>query len=298
MGGLRKYMPVTFATMGVATLAIAGVPPFAGFFSKDEILAGVFGRANGSLLAQASLLGIPGSAWLYLFYGMGLLTALLTAIYMSRMMLYTFFGPNRTGGDVVRHHLHESAWPMTVPLVILAVLSAVGGWLNLPALTSFLGPTHALDHWLEPVVGAAAARVAAASPAIPHGTELALVGAAVAVAALGIGIAVARLKPARLVPKAQAPEERGIERVLRDKFYVDELYDATIVRPTLATSDRVLFQGLDVGIIDRLFVNGLGAQVPRLFAAVGSRLQSGAVGNYAWVLLIGVIVVLGAFTLR
>jgi NADH-quinone oxidoreductase subunit L len=199
---------------------------------------------------------------------------------------------------VVRHHLHESAWTMTLPLVVLGVLSVAGGWLNLPALTSFLGPTHALDHWLEPVVGGATARIAAASPPIPHGTELALVGMAVAVSAIGIGLAVVLLKPARLVPKAQAPEERGIERVLRDKFYVDELYDATVVRPTLAASDKVLYQGLDVGIIDRLFVNGFGAQVPKLFAAAGSRLQSGVVGTYAWVLLIGVIVVLGAFTLR
>src|SRR3712207_3223644 len=85
MGGLRRALPITWATMWVATLAIAGVPPFAGFFSKDEILANVFGRAQDSLLARTSLLGIPGSAWLYLFYALGLITALLTAVYMTRM---------------------------------------------------------------------------------------------------------------------------------------------------------------------------------------------------------------------
>jgi NADH-quinone oxidoreductase subunit L len=295
MGGLRKYMPITFATMGIATLAIAGVPPFAGFFSKDEILASAFARANGSLLAQTSLFGVSGSTWLYLFYGLGLLTALLTAVYMTRMMLYTFLGPNRTGGDLVRHHLHESGWTMAAPLVVLGVLSVVGGWLNLPALLP-LGPTHLLDHWLEPVVGPATERIAAASPELPHATEYALVGAAVAIAVLGIVLAVVLLKPARLRPKAEAPEEQGIERVLRDKFYVDELYDRVIVRPTLATSDKLLYQGLDVGIIDRLLVTGFGQQLPKLLAMVGSRLQSGAVGSYAWVLLIGVIVVLGAFT--
>ncbi len=97
MGGLRKYMPVTFILMWIATLAIAGIPPFAGFFSKDEILGSVFARAHGSTLADASLLGIPGTALLYAIYVLGLVTALLTAIYMTRMMLYTFHGPNRSG---------------------------------------------------------------------------------------------------------------------------------------------------------------------------------------------------------
>jgi NADH-quinone oxidoreductase subunit L len=297
MGGLRRFLPVTFVTMWVATLAIAGVPPFAGFFSKDEILTTVFARARGSLLADASLLGVPGSSWLYLFYALGLLTALITAIYMTRMMLYTFHGPNRTG-ERERSYLREAPWVMAAPLVVLAVLSAAGGWLNLPALIP-LGPVHVLDHWLDPVVGPAAARLAGGEGApLDHSLELWLVGAAVAVSVLGILIAVRALKPAALVPKARAPEERGIERVLAQKFYVDEAYDAAIVRPTLAASRKVLYTGLDMGIIDRIFVVGLGWQVPRLFAALGSRLQTGRVGSYAWILLIGVVLVLGAFTLR
>ncbi|HEY0969762.1 MAG TPA: NADH-quinone oxidoreductase subunit L [Gemmatimonadales bacterium] len=300
MGGLRRHLPVTFATMWVATLAIAGIPPLSGFFSKDEILAATFFQARGSALSTASWLGIPGSVVLYLAYALLVLSALVTAIYMTRMMLYTFHGPNRTG-EVERGHLHEAGWVMTVPLVALGVLSVVGGWINIPPLFGELGlgPVAALEHWLEPVVGAPSAVLAAGRATVTHSTEYWLVGAAVLVGAAGIALAVLLLKPAALRPKAEsAEEERGIERVLADKYYVDELYDATIVRPTLFASRKVLYTGLDVGIIDRFFVTGLGTQLPRLLGALGSRLQTGRVGNYAWVLVIGVILVLGAFTLR
>jgi NADH-quinone oxidoreductase subunit L len=297
MGGLRRYMPVTFVLMWIATLAIAGIPLFAGFFSKDEILGAVFARAHESTLAQATWLGIPGHTLLYVIYAMGLAAALLTAIYMTRMMLYTFHGPNRTG-ETEQSHLAEAPWIMTGPLVVLGILSAFGGWLNLPDLLP-LGPIGLLEHWLEPVVGPATAVVTGPGEgAHSITTEFALIGAAVAIAVIGIVIAVVRLKPARLVPKAQAPEEHGIERVLRDKYYVDELYDRTIVKPTVWTSRNVLAQGVDQGIIDKLLVTWVGAGIPRLFGWFGSRLQSGQLGTYAWVLLIGVIAVLGAFTLR
>src|SRR6185369_5516024 len=129
------------------TLAISGIPPFSGFFSKDEILGSVFARARESTLAEAHWLGIPGSAVLYIVYGMGLVAALMTAVYMTRMMIYTFHGPNRTGEEE-RKHLHEAPWVMTGPLVVLAILSAVGGWLNLPNLAPFssLGRVGLLDH--------------------------------------------------------------------------------------------------------------------------------------------------------
>src|SRR5687768_15184982 len=296
MGGLRRYMPVTFVLMWIATLANAGIPVFAGFFSKDEILASVFARAHESTLAQVTWLGIPGSTLLYLIYGMAVAAALLTAIYMTRMMLYTFHGPNRTG-EKEQSHLAEAPWIMTGPLVVLGVLSLFGGWLNLPAILP-LGPALALEHWLEPVVGPATVAVTGGAAHLEHSTEYVLIGAAVAIAVLGIVIAFARLKPARLVPKAQAPDEQGIERVLRDKYYVDELYDAAIVKPTVWTSRNVLATGVDEGIIDKLLVTWVGTGIPRLFGWFGSRLQSGQVGTYAWVLLIGVIAVLGAFTLR
>jgi NADH-quinone oxidoreductase subunit L len=296
MGGLRRYMPVTFVLMWIATLAIAGIPLFAGFFSKDEILGAVFERAHESTLAQVSWLGIPGSTLLYIIYAMGLAAALLTAIYMTRMMLYTFHGPNRSG-EKEKSHLAEAPWIMTGPLVVLGVLSAFGGWLNLPALLP-IGPVAMLEHWLEPVVGPATAVVSGGAGEAAHSTEWALIGAAVAIAILGIVIAYVRLKPERLVPKAQAPEEQGIERVLLHKYYVDELYDRVIVRPTVWFSRNVLAQGVDQGLIDKVLVTWVGAGIPRLFGWVGSRLQSGQVGTYAWVLLIGVIAVLGAFTLR
>src|SRR5215475_2158300 len=121
MGGLRQYMPITFVLMWIATLAIAGIPPLAGFFSKDEILGSLFARAQGSTIAQAHLFGVPGSFWLYLAWVFGVGAALMTAVYMTRMMLYTFHGPNRTG-NAERSHLKEAPWIMTGPLVVLAIL--------------------------------------------------------------------------------------------------------------------------------------------------------------------------------
>lgn len=298
MGGFRKFMPWTFVMMWSATLAIAGIPLFAGFFSKDEILGAVFARAEGSTLSEAHWLGIPGTWVLYAVYVIGLAGALLTAIYMTRMMLYTFHGPNRTG-EREREQLHEAPWSMTGPIVVLGVLSAVGGMINLPA---FLGLpaswTGGLERWLEPVVGEPALHITHGTPAeIAHSTEFVLVGVAVVVAVTGILFAIARLKPAALVPKREAAPEQGIARVLADKYYVDELYDETVVRPTVGISRVLLWKGIDAGLIDGLFVNG-SAWFARGFAAIGSWVQSGQVGTYAWAIVVGVLAVLGAFTLR
>jgi NADH-quinone oxidoreductase subunit L len=297
MGGLKKYMPLTFYLMWIATLAIAGIPLFAGFFSKDEILGAAFARAGHSTLADATLLGVPGSTILYLVYGLGIASALLTAIYMTRMMIYTFHGPNRTG-DAERSHLKEAPWVMTGPLVVLGVLSAIGGWLNLPAILP-LGPVGSLEHWLEPVVGEATARIAGSAAHEAHAvnTEIALIGLAVLVAVGGMAYAFMKLKPENLVPKAQSPEEEGFALVLANKYYVDEIYDAAFVNPTVGISRNVLWKGVDAGLIDGLLVNG-SAALARGFGWMGSKLQTGAVGTYAWVLVVGVIAVLGAVTLR
>jgi NADH-quinone oxidoreductase subunit L len=297
MGGLRRYLPWTFALMWIATLAIAGIPLFSGFFSKDEILAGVFARAGHSTLADVSWFGIPGGVLLYAIYGIGLFTALLTAIYMTRMMLYTFHGPNRTG-ETERSHLAEAPWVMTLPLVVLGVLSAIGGWLNIPELMRFLGPPQWLHHWLDPVVGAPALAVTGGEPVhLTHQTEYMLIGAAVVIAVAGILFAVARLKPARLVPKAQAVPERGFARVLANKWYVDELYDRSVVRPLVGGSRRLLWTVTDKWLIDGLLVNG-SARLTGFFGRIGSYWQTGNVSTYAWAIVIGVLVVLGAFTLR
>ncbi|OQW38360.1 MAG: hypothetical protein A4C66_11855 [Nitrospira sp. HN-bin3] len=256
MGGLRAYLPWTFGLMWIATLAIAGIPPFSGFFSKDEILASVFARASHSTLADASLLGIPGSALLMVIYVLGLAAALLTAIYMTRMMLYTFHGPNRTG-EAERAHLGEAPWVMTGPLVVLGVLSVAGGLLNLPAFMGSLSQT--LHHWLEPVTGEAALRITQGEEAhLALGTEGALIGIAVLIAVGGIVYAFMRLKPAVLLPKDQSPEAHGFERVLEHKYYVDEIYDRTVVKPVVGISSRILWKGMDAGLIDGLLVNGSG----------------------------------------
>src|SRR2546423_7103992 len=181
MGGLRRYLPVTSILMWIATLAIAGIPPFAGFFSKDEILGSVFARAEGSTLASASWLGIPGNVVLYVIYGIGLAAAFLTAVYMTRMMLYTFHGPTRTG-EREEEYLGEAPWIMTGPLVVLAVLTILGGWLNLPEVATDLvplGPTELLGQWLDPVVGRATAPNAGTAPRTPAHNQPMIIGAAV-----------------------------------------------------------------------------------------------------------------------
>ncbi len=295
MGGLKQYMKVTWILMWIATLAISGIPPFSGFFSKDEILGTVFARAQGSTLAQASWLGVPGTAVLYGAYALGLAAALLTAIYMTRLMLYTFHGPNRTG-EKERAHLHEAPWIMTGPLVVLGILAAVGGWFNLPEIITRaipLGPSGLLEHWLDPVVGAGTARVIGTGAQTAPSTEGMLIAVAVAIAIAGIATAVVVLKPAALVPKSQAKPEEGFDLVLANKYYVDEIYDATVVEPVYAVSRNVLWRGIDVGLIDGLFVNG-SAWAARFAGWVGSQLQSGQLGTYAWVLVLGVLLVLGA----
>ena len=297
MGGLKKYLPWTWGLMWIATLAIAGIPPFAGFFSKDEILGAAFAQAQHSTLGEFSLFGIPGSTILYLVYVMGVAAAFMTAVYMTRMMIYTFHGPNRTG-DAERSYLREAPWVMTGPLVVLGALSAFGGWLNLPEIIP-IGPVGVMEHWLEPVVGESQRLLSGAAGEVAHSasTEAMLIGIAVLVAVAGIAFAAIRLKPEGLVPKAQAPEEEGFERVLANKYYVDEAYDAVVVNPTYQISRNVLWRGIDAGLIDGLLVNGSSA-VARAFGWIGSRFQTGTVGMYAWVLVVGVLAVLGAVTLQ
>jgi NADH-quinone oxidoreductase subunit L len=299
MGGLKRYLPITWVLMWIATLAISGIPPFSGFFSKDEILGAVFARAHGSTLASATWLGIPGGTLLYVIYGIGLAAALLTAIYMTRMMLYTFHGPTRTGAEEEKY-LHEAPWVMTAPLVVLGILTAVGGWLNLPEVVTDLiplGPREVLAHWLEPVVGGATARVTSGTAHVAPSTEEALIGVAVAIAVAGIVFAMLRLKPQRLPRKRDAIPEFGFEGVVANKYYVDEGIDRAIVRPTYRLSRSFLWRFVDAGLIDGLLVNG-SAGLARGFGWLGSRLQTGNVGIYAWVLVVGVLAMLGAFTLR
>ena len=291
MGGLSRFMPATFVAMTIATLAIAGVPPLAGFFSKDEILSSVFARAQGSPLASASLAGISGSIILYAVYVVGILTALLTAIYMTRMLLLAFTGENRTGA-AEQQALHEAPFVMTAPILVLALLTLVGGWINLPTLMP-LGPTGVLEHWLEPVTGASSLRLAG-SGEVAHQTEVALIGVAVAIALIGIAIAfVLYRKP--VADKAHATPDTGLARVLANAYNVDAGVDAVVVRPVNAFADGFLTRGVDV-VVDRAFSIG-GGLFSRAASLVGSRLQDGDVGKYAWMVAAGAIVMLAALTL-
>jgi NADH-quinone oxidoreductase subunit L len=274
MGGLYAFLPRTGALMWIATLAIAGIPPLAGFFSKDEILGAAYAR------------GAVQPLW-YLYWALGIATALLTAFYMTRLMLYTFHGPNRTG-DKERAHLHEAPAVMTGPLAVLGLLTLAGGALNVPHL---FGGSARLERWLEPITRPAAMHEAV--PELGHATEWLLVAVAVAVAVAGIAGAW-RLLPFRtLVPARQASPETGLGRLLWKKFYVDEIYQALIVRPIVWLSRDVLWQFIDRRVVDGAAVNGA-ARVSVALGWIGSRLQTGEVGMYVALFVVGVVFVLGA----
>ena len=274
MGGLRRAMPWTFALMLIATLAIAGIPPFAGFFSKDEILAAAFGRGQAE------------PVW-YLFWGMGVLAALMTAFYMMRLMTMTFLGESRLGA-AEREHLHEAPWSMTGPLLALGVLTVLGGLINLPA---FARGHEALEHWLEPVL----AKAHEIMPlAMPHGqTEWLLIGGAVIIAVIGLLLGWRLTLGRRILPAREATPDTGLGLVLYRKYYIDELYNGLIVRPLVAISRFVLWKGVDQGLVDGVGANG-SAALARGLGWLGSRFQSGQLGFYIVVFLIGAVWLLRA----
>ncbi len=295
MGGLKKFMPVTAFTMWVATLAIAGIWPFAGFFSKDEII----------WYAGAAAVG-PYAAFYRVYWVLALAAAMLTAFYMTRMMVMTFHGANRTG-DEERKHLHEAPLTMTVPLSVLAVLSAFGGWINVPEeiQASFLGFFGALPmsewlhHWLEPLTHAAdEIRVEHVGEFLHQapvgGGEVAWAVASTLAAAVVVVAAVLTVRRWTIVPADEAAAPTGFKRVLYNKWYVDELYDRVIVQPVLGAS-RAFWKVIDQVVIDGT-VNLLGglAKASGWFASL---FQTGSVNTYAFVLTLGVLVILGVVIL-
>jgi NADH-quinone oxidoreductase subunit L len=273
MGGLRRAMPWTFALMLIATLAIAGVPPLAGFFSKDEILAATFvrGAANPVFLA----------AW-----GLGLAAALMTAYYMARLMAMTFLGRFR-GGEAAAPHLHEAPAVMTGPLVALGVLSVLGGAINLPA---FAGGSHFLEHWLEPVLEPANALLDPLH--LPHGTtELLLVAAAVAIAVTGLVLGFRLTLRREIATPDRAVPETGLGRVLAGKYFVDEFYQRVVVGPVVWFSRTVLWRGFDQFLVDRMGVGG-SARLAQGLGWLGSRLQNGQVALYVTLFTVGAVLIL------
>jgi NADH-quinone oxidoreductase subunit L len=272
MGGLKQYLPVTATLMWIATVAIAGIPPLSGFFSKDAILTAAFAR------------GAEQPIW-FAIYAASVAAALLTGIYMARLMAMTFHGANRTG-EIERTHLHDAPPIMTGPLLILAILTVVGGALNLPHL---IGGHEWLTRWLEPATQAATEHWPLTLP--PSTIEWMLIAAAVTIGAAGLALGY-WLTLRRPIPSArEAPEERGFARVLNRKYYVDELYDALFVRPLVWLSDRVLWRTVDKAVVDGIFVHG-GVFASRWVGQIGSRIQNGQLGVYAVLFVIGAVWIL------
>jgi len=299
MGGLRKRIPVTFWTMTMGVFAIAGLPPWAGFFSKDEILYQAFISTNplGKLL------------WL-----IGLITAGMTSFYMFRLWFKTFFGPehfeehadlhahgaavharpgthavmeaeHESGQATHAHGVHESPAVMTVPLTILALLSIVGGWVGVPGA---LGGHNEIEHFLDPVFSAGAAVETTATTA--HGPELGLAIISVLVALAGLGIAYLFYYKKPGTAAALAAKVPALYNLVDHKFYIDEIYGALIVSPLLMFSR--LFLG---GIIDGGMVNGAGAAAgatTRGLSSLVRRVQSGNIRSYAGWLALGAAAVL------
>ncbi|MBL7717904.1 MAG: NADH-quinone oxidoreductase subunit L [Flavipsychrobacter sp.] len=251
MGGLGKHMAITQGTFLIGCLAIAGIPGFAGFFSKDEILAAVYGHSP-------------------VLFALALAGALMTAFYMFRLYFLTFRGKFR-GTHEQEHHLHESPAAITIPLVVLALLSIAGGYVGLPAVIS---EHHTLATYLSPVVSNIGAHH------LSHETEWMLMGISVSLVLVMIAVAYNVTKKASFAPNT------GIAKVLENKWYIDELYDAVIVRPMAALS-RFSDKFVERAGIDGL-VNGVGKTV----RWGGDRLrlmQSGQVGFYIFVMVLGMV---------
>lgn len=295
MGGLRKYLPITWGTMLVASLAIAGVPGLAGFFSKDEILWRTYSNPEGHWIL-----------WL-----VGVLVAGMTAFYMWRLMFLTFHGRERMSEEAA-HHVHESPTVMTYPLIVLAVGSGLAGYLGLPA---WLGP-NVFEHFLEPVFGGAHGTMVQAHHA-EHFTEILLTVVSVAVAATGIYLAYFFFLKHSDKPAQWLEQYHGIHRILFNKYYVDELYDVLFVNRAkglgrfLSIFDNTIVDGAvngsatvtrmsawlsgqaDIHIVDRL-VNLIGEVVER-FSNVFRRLQTGFFQRYALAFVIGVILFISLY---
>jgi NADH-quinone oxidoreductase subunit L len=298
MGGLRKYLPLTFGAMAVSTLAIAGVPPFAGFFSKDEIVGAAWtGARGGSPLSEVVFLGISGSRWMAVIGVLLSIAAFMTAFYMGRMMLYTFFGANRTG-DEERRHLHEGDWTLTLPLVVLGFLAVVGGLVNVepnvPLVRAFnFGQGAALHEWLHPVVGVGQALAARhAEHLVPVDPAWWPILLAVGLGVAGLVLAWVLLSPRAIGDAATEPAYRGgVEKALYDKWYVDEAYDAAVVKPVQGLSRA--FARFDMGVVD--WVVDLFGRLSQMFGIAFGRLQTGQLNTYAFALVVGVLLVLGSF---
>jgi len=268
MGGLRSYIPVTCGTMGIATLAIAGIPPFAGFWSKDEILWKAFSSDHGS----------------WVFWLVGVITAFITSFYMFRLLFMTFAGDYRGGQDGGHDSgdhghdshghgaPHESPWVMLIPLIVLALLSVVGG---------LVGIGNRFEHFLEPVFGSGAVAEAAGEGA-RRGTELLLMGISVLVAFSGAILAWVLYVSNPSLPQKIADSLGGLYTAALNKYYIDELYTKLFVKPLIDGSTSILWQGIDRKVIDDTVNNA--ADGARHVSDEVRHMQSGNLRSYAgWI---------------
>lgn len=253
MGGLKKKLPITHLTFLLGCIAIAGIPGFSGFFSKDEILAAAYAKNP-------------------IYWYVGVFTAGLTAFYMFRLYATTFLGKFR-GTHEQEHHLHESPSAMTVPLIVLAILSVVGGFVNVPEV---LGGHHQLQQYLSPVL------LSEKGFHLDHTTEFILMGSSVGLAVLLIVFALTKYSK-----NPELNEPSGAGKILANKWYIDELYDTIIVKPILAIA-AFLKSFIEKNIIDGT-VNNVGKLVQ--YSARQIRLvQSGLVGNYIMIMVLAIVV--------
>jgi NADH-quinone oxidoreductase subunit L len=253
MGGLKKKLPITHLTFLLGCIAISGIPPFSGFFSKDEILAAAFAHSP-------------------IYWGVGVVTAGLTAFYMFRLYATTFLGTFR-GTQDQEHHLHESPSAMTIPLIVLAVLSVVGGLVGIPEI---LGGHHELHHFLASVL------VTEQAHTIEHNTEFAIMAASVIIAALAIVFAILKFSK-----KPELKDAEGLNKVLANKWYIDELYDTIVVKPLVAIASFLK------NIVEKKIIDGSVNNVGKLvnYSARQLRLvQSGQVGNYIMAMILSIVV--------
>jgi NADH-quinone oxidoreductase subunit L len=252
MGGLKGKLKITYITFLIGCLAIAGIPPFSGFFSKDAILLSAFEHNK-------------------ILYVVGLITAALTAFYMFRLLFITFFGGFR-GTEEQRHHVHESPAAMTIPLVVLAILSIVGGFVGVPEV--FIHGGEKLRGFLSPVIPASS------HAQVSHSTELLLMGLTTAIAIIAILMAWVRYK------RYREEQPTAVGKILEHKWYVDELYDAAIVRPV---NKLGVFANK---YLERSGIDGLVNGVGRLVNYGGRQLrwlQSGQVGSYVLLMVVSMV---------
>jgi NADH-quinone oxidoreductase subunit L len=260
MGGLKKALPITFLTMAIGTIAISGIPPFSGFFSKDEILAHVY--------EENKILWFVGS-----------ITSMLTAFYMFRMFYLTFYG-NFRGTHEQEHHLHESPKSMTFPLIILAVLAVFGGLMGLP---EFWGTKNWISEFLSPVL------YIKNPSTLAHGTEWFLMALAVSAAVVSIYIAYSVYRKNNIQPASSVEEMGTVERFVYHKYKVDELYESIITKPLNFVSD-IFYRYFDRKFLDGI-VNGTGTVVVE-FSKLTRQLQTGNIGFYILAMVVSIIIIL------